>query len=67
MSQHIESNLVENRVFKPAKEFSKTARIASLAQYRKMWVESVKRPQKFWAREAAELVWQKKWSKVLDW
>ena len=67
MSKHIESNLVENRVFKPAKEFSKKARISSLAQYRKMWVESVKKPEKFWAREAADLLWQKKWSKVLDW
>ncbi len=59
--------MVENRVFKPAKEFAKKARIQSLAQYRKMWEESVKRPDKFWAREAAELFWQKKWSKVLDW
>jgi acetyl-CoA synthetase len=32
-----------------------------------MWEESVKKPEKFWAREAAELVWQKKWSKVLEW
>ncbi|HZJ14054.1 MAG TPA: acetyl-coenzyme A synthetase N-terminal domain-containing protein, partial [Chthoniobacteraceae bacterium] len=64
---NIESNLVENRVFKPAKEFTKKARIQSMAQYRKMWEESVKRPEKFWAREASELVWQKKWGKVLDW
>ena len=59
--------MIENRVFKPAKEFAKKARIQSLAQYRKMWEESVKKPEKFWAREAAELVWQKKWSRVLDW
>jgi acetyl-CoA synthetase len=67
MSTNIESHLVENRVFKPAKEFSKKARIQSLAQYRKMWEESIKRPDKFWAREAAELDWNKKWSKVLEW
>ncbi|HEY3899111.1 MAG TPA: acetate--CoA ligase [Chthoniobacter sp.] len=67
MSSNIESHLIENRVFKPAKEFSKKARIQSLAQYRKMWEESIKRPDKFWAREAADLDWNKKWSKVLEW
>jgi len=67
MSQNIESTLVENRVFKPAKEFVKKARIGSLAEYRKMWEESVKKPDRFWAREAAELIWNKKWTKVLDW
>ncbi len=67
MSKNIESVLVEKRVFKPSKEFSKKARISSLAQYRTLWEESVKKPEKFWAREAAELTWQKKWSKVLDW
>ena len=59
--------MIENRVFKPSKEFAKKARIQSLAQYRAMWEESVKKPEKFWAREAAELFWQKEWSKVLEW
>ena len=67
MSKHIESSMVENRVFKPAKEFAGKARISSLAQNRKLWEESVKKPEKFWAREAADLFWQKKWSKVLEW
>jgi len=67
MSNNIESHLNENRVFKPAKEFSKKARIRSLAQYKKMWDESIKRPEKFWAREAADLTWNKKWTKVLEW
>jgi acetyl-CoA synthetase len=53
MSNDIESHLIENRVFKPSKEFAKKARIQSLAQYREMWEESVKKPDKFWAREAA--------------
>ncbi len=67
MSANIESHLNENRVFKPAKDFVKKARVQSLAQYRTMWEESVKRPDKFWGREAAELTWQTKWKKVLDW
>ena len=67
MSQNIESTLVENRVFKPANAFAKKARISSMEQYQKMWKESINKPDKFWAREASELVWQKKWTKVLDW
>src|SRR3954454_496180 len=67
MSSNIESHLTENRVFKPAKEFSKKARIQSLAQYKEMWEESIKKPEKFWAREAAELKWQQKWRQVLEW
>jgi len=67
MSSHIESTLVENRVFKPAKTFANKARIKSIAQYKKMWNESIKNPEKFFAREAKELTWQKPWKKVLDW
>ena len=67
MSQNIESHLVENRLFKPSKEFSGKARIKSMAQYREMYRESIEKPDKFWAREASELLWQKKWTKVLDW
>ncbi len=67
MSQSIESHLIEKRVFKPASAFSKKARIQSLAQYREMYEESIKRPDRFWAREASELTWRQKWSKVLEW
>lgn len=67
MSQNIESHLIEKRVFKPAKEFAKKARVSSLKQYKEMWEESVQKPDKFWGREAAELTWQQKWTKVLDW
>ena len=68
MSQkNIESHLVEKRVFKPSKDFSKKARVGSLAEYKTLWEESIKKPDKFWAREASELVWQQKWTKVLEW
>jgi acetyl-CoA synthetase len=59
--------LIEKRVFKPSREFAKNARIKSLAQYRKMYHESIRKPDRFWAREAKELVWCKSWKKVLDW
>ncbi len=67
MSDNIESHLVEKRVFKPAREFSSRSRFKSFADYKKLHTASVKSPEKFWAREAADLLWQKKWTKVLDW
>ncbi len=67
MAENIESHLVEKRVFKPAKAFAKGARIKSLEQYRRMYRESIKRPDKFWAREAGELVWERRWKSVLKW
>src|SRR5437867_6313716 len=67
METNIESHLIEKRVFKPAKEFAKKARIKSLAQYQKIYRESIRRPETFWAREAKELTWQKPWKKVLHW
>jgi len=67
MSNNIESHLVEKRVFKPAKSFSKSARIPSMEAYREMYAESIKRPDRFWAREASELFWQKKWKTVCEW
>jgi acetyl-CoA synthetase len=67
MPQNIESHLVENRVFKPSADFSRRARIKSMAQYKAMYRESIDKPDKFWAREASELLWRQKWSKVLDW
>jgi acetyl-CoA synthetase len=67
MEKNIESHLIEKRVFKPSREFAKNARIKSLAQYRKMYRESIRSPDKFWAREAKELIWHRSWKKVLDW
>ena len=54
-------------VHHPSKDFSKQARIPSMAAYKKLYKESIDSPTKFWAREAGELSWRKKWTKVLDW
>ena len=62
------SQLQENRVFKPSKEFAGRAHIQSMAHYKKLWTESVTKPDKFWGAQAkAELVWQKPFKKVLQW
>ena len=67
MHDNIESHLVEKRVFKPPPDFSSKARIKSLAQYRRMYRESIRQPAKFWTREAKELVWRAPWKKVVEW
>ena len=64
----IESVSREHRVFPPAKAFAKSARITSLATYRKLYKESISSPDKFWGKHAKqELVWFKPWKKVLEW
>lgn len=67
MSNNIEFHLNEKRVFKPSKAFSKEAHVGSMAEYRKLYDESIKQPEKFWGKQAALLTWQKKWTKVLEW
>ncbi len=67
MENNIESHLKETRVFKPAHSFAKNARIGSLEEYRRLYRESIAKPDKFWAREAKELTWQQPWKTVLEW
>src|SRR5262245_66384244 len=67
MHDNIESHLVEKRIFKPRRDFATNARIKSLAQYQRMYRESIHQHAKFWARQASELVWRAKWKKVLEW
>ena len=65
---NITSVLNEARVFKPSKEFSKQAHIKSLADYRKLYRESIRSPEKFWAKQAkTELIWSRPWKTVLQW
>jgi acetyl-CoA synthetase len=64
----ITSVLHEDRVFPPPKDFARAAQIKSMAEYRSMYNESIRSPEKFWARQAKEeLVWFKPWTKVLQW
>src|SRR4051812_10495420 len=68
MSQSdITSTLVERRKFSPKAAFSKTAHISSMSQYKKMFKESVQKPEVFWSKVAKELHWFKPWKKVLQW
>jgi acetyl-CoA synthetase len=63
----IESVLTEDRVFPPPPEFSEQAYIKSFKEYEKIYAESAKNPEEFWAKQAEELDWFKKWERVLEW
>src|SRR5246127_4106507 len=68
MSSHIESHLVENRVFKPSKSFAKRALISDFDEYEELYRKSVRNPEKFWGQQAEQLLlWHKKWDEVLKW
>jgi acetyl-CoA synthetase len=57
----------EKRVFKPKEPFARRAHIKSMAQYQKMYNESIKSPEKFWAKVAEDLYWFRRWKKVREW
>lgn len=67
MEQNITSLSKEKRVFLPKEPFSRRAHIKSMAQYKKMYNESVKHPEKFWSKIAEELYWFRRWKEVLKW
>ncbi len=64
---NITSVLTEKRVFKPPQAFSKDAHVKSMAHYKRLYQESVRTPEKFWAKIAKELDWFQKWKEVLVW
>jgi len=66
-SENITSVMTEARHFKPSTEFSKNAHIKSMAQYKALYQQSIRAPEKFWAKIASELDWFQKWKKVLVW
>src|ERR1700723_2356026 len=63
----IDSILQEQRSFPPPPEFSQHAYIKSLAEYERIYKESIDDPDKFWSGIANELHWFKPWEKVLEW
>ncbi|MBV9491232.1 MAG: acetate--CoA ligase [Verrucomicrobia bacterium] len=68
MSNHIESHLVETRVFKPKPAFAKEAYVRGLEAYQALYRKSIENPEEFWAGKAQELlVWRQKWEKTLEW
>src|SRR3954469_5348648 len=65
--QNIQSTQQENRLFPPPAEFSAKAHVKSREEYDRLYRESIDKPETFWGRAAEEMLWFKKWDKVLDW
>ena len=63
----IESLLEEKRIFDPPSEFSKKAYIKSFEEYKQIYERSISDPESFWAQQAQQLEWFKKWDKVHYW
>ncbi len=64
----IMSTMQEIRRFSPSDSFRKQAYIKSDEEYNKIYQESIKDPEAFWAKRAEEcLHWDKKWDKVFKW
>jgi len=66
--QTITSVSREHRVFRPSAEFKAQANLGSDATYKRLYSESVNSPEKFWGRQARELLtWRRPFRKVLQW
>jgi acetyl-CoA synthetase len=66
-TQNIESVSQEARTFAPPEEFTRAAHIASMEEYERLCAEAAASPESFWAKQAEELHWFKKWDTVLKW
>src|ERR1700742_589593 len=66
-STNIDSILQEQRKFEAPEAFAKQAHVKSLAEYERIYKQSIDDPEGFWADVARELHWFKPWDKVLEW
>ncbi len=53
-----------SEIYKPSEEASSRAWIKSMDQYREMYQKSIDDPDQFWAEQAEQFVWFKKWDQV---
>ena len=63
----IESILHESRLFNPPSEFAGKAHIKSFEEYEKLYADAAADPEAFWARQAEDIHWFKRWDTVLEW
>jgi len=63
----IESVLNEKRVFPPDRDFAAAAHVKSMAEYERIYRQSVEDPEAFWAGVAREIDWFTPWTRVLEW
>jgi len=67
MSQNIESQLQETRVFDAPADFAASAHVKSRQEYEEMRRAASADPEAYWAGVASGLHWFRPWHTVLDW
>ena len=55
-----------NDKYDPPAPIAATAWVKNMEQYREMYQRSIKDPEGFWAEQAEQFIWFKKWDKVRD-
>ena len=53
-------------IYQPPSNISENAWVQNMDQYRDMYERSIKDPEGFWAEQAEQFIWFKKWDKVRD-
>jgi acetyl-CoA synthetase len=53
-------------IYQPPATVSDTAWVQNMDQYQEMYERSIKDPEGFWAEQAEQFIWFKKWDKVRD-
>ena len=56
----------KNGFFYPPEALSKKAYIKSMEEYQEIYAHSIEDPESYWAEKAKQVVWVKKWNKVLE-
>jgi len=57
----------ESRKINPSNEFSEKAHIKGEEMYHKIYNDSIKNPEEFWAAQARQLHWFKPWDSIFKW
>ncbi|MCC6217771.1 MAG: acetate--CoA ligase [Polyangiaceae bacterium] len=65
--ERIGTFIQENRTFEPSEAFRARARLRSREEYERLYRESLEQPEAFWARETADLVFDRRWTELLEW
>ena len=67
MTDRIESMMQEGRTISPSDDFKKNAKLSSVAEYERLYRQSLDDPETFWGDVANELHWFKPWDQVMEW
>jgi acetyl-CoA synthetase len=65
--QEFDPHVLEEKAVPPPPEFSKSARVKSLDEYRQLYDRAASDPEGFWAEQAKLIDWFEPYKQVLEW